>query len=221
MGISSDENSIFSSFGNFASDQGVQMGMSGAFVGIQTGMGIANARYNASVADAAAKSAEQQSQVNAYLIQKQYEADYRSLNSMQEQQAAENQVLAAKRGITGDSANASMQAYAGKDQRNKERLFYNAAMQTGANSIQAAQESARMRATAADYRWKAIEAGITGAVRAGTSFLGIAERNLGSNEDPLGMIQNTITKTQFLDFGTMDMSLPASVEFGGMNAVTG
>lgn len=199
------ENSIFSSFGTFAGDQGVQAGMSGAFTGIRTGMGIGSARYNANAADAAAKNAEQQSRLNAYLIQKKYEADYRALNSMQEQNTAEKQVLAAKRGITGASANNAMQTYAAKDQRNKESLYYNAAMQTGNNSIQASREIMRQQDVMAQYRWQAVETGIGGAMRMGTSLLNIAQSSLKPKETPPGALDGAFKRAWPVEMSPWDV----------------
>jgi hypothetical protein len=95
-------------FGDFVTSSPVQFGVRGLATGWQTGSGIAHAQYNAAAMRMRADSLEQQSDIGAYLIRKQYESEYNALVEQQTQQQSWNRVLAAKRGITGASADATM-----------------------------------------------------------------------------------------------------------------
>lgn len=150
-------------FGNGGSAGGGAAGLSGgdmfslAAIGLNSGMqigsGIATAQYNAAASKAAAKNAEQQSGINADLIRRQYTENYRELVSRNERQAAENQVVALKRGITGASADAAMQSYAARGQRNLERLYSSTAMRTGGLSLQYGQRIQQLSAVSRQYEW--------------------------------------------------------------------
>ena len=169
--------------GDLFSSSGFQFGMRGLMTGIQTGSGIANAQYNAAAMRMQAKSLEQQSDLTAYLIRKQYESEYNALVEQQEQQQSWNRVLAAKRGITGASADAVMQSYAMKAQKNLETLYYNAAMRTGQQSVQHASQIQALNAKAAQYDWQAASTLVGGALSLGGSILdGFSREMKGSTK---------------------------------------
>jgi len=142
----------------------MQYGMTGLTVGVKTGTGIANAMYNAAAMRMQAKAIQDQSNLQAYLIRVQYAAEYDKLKGEQDRQQSYNRVYAAKAGITGASANAAMQSYAGQAQKNLEVLYYNAAMKTGQQSLSAISQRNSLLAKAAQYDWQAVATGITGAV---------------------------------------------------------
>ncbi len=173
------------SFPAFLSDPGTLAGVSGLGIGLQTGSNYAQARYNAKAMEGAADAAEEQGKIQAFLIQKKYEAEYRDLSAGQERQAAENQVIALKRGITGGSADNAMQAYVAKDQRNKERLYYNAAMETGSNSIQTSGVAQAYRAKAAQYKAQGTAALVGGAISAVAQGVRLADRYMTGSESPV------------------------------------
>jgi hypothetical protein len=127
----------------------------GAQQGLAIGSQIAAAEYNANAMKAARKGLEEQTRLQTWLLEKAYESDYRKLLSSQEQQFAWNQVVAQKRGITGESANATMQSYAMKSQRNMETLYYNTAMKVGEASMQNVKQIQALRERERQYRWQA------------------------------------------------------------------
>jgi hypothetical protein len=163
--------------GDFFASSGAQAAGKGAVTGIQTGSGIANAQYNAAAARMQAESLEQQSKVTAWLIQKQYESEYRQLLQNQERQQSWNRVLASKRGITGDSADATMQSYAAKGRKNLETLYYNAAMQTGKTSLEYGGKASALYEKARQYDWQATSTLIGGVINLGTGFFDQAARD--------------------------------------------
>jgi hypothetical protein len=107
--------------------------------------------------------------------------------SGQERQAAMNAVVAAKRGIAGDSANAVMQAYAMKGQRNLERLYYNAAMQTGQETMQVAAQASQLREKARQYKWQAKSILIQGAIGLAAGFKDYQTQTTQPQEAPYSM----------------------------------
>lgn len=149
----------------------LQYGMQGLSTGMQTGAGIASAMYNAASARMQAKAIEQQSNLQAYLIREQYATEYQTLKESQERQQSANRVMQAKYGITGASANAVMQSYAAKAQKNLETLYYNAAMKTGQQSLAASTQRNAMLEKARQYDWQAVQTGIAGVINLGSSFL--------------------------------------------------
>jgi hypothetical protein len=169
--------------GSFASSSAQSAGR-GAVTGFQTGSGIAQAQYNAASARMQAESLEQQSNVTAWLIRKQYENEYRQLLQNQEREQSWNRVLAAKRGITGDSADATMQSYAARGQKNLETLYYNAAMQTGKQSLEYGGKASALYEKARQYDWQATSTLIGGLINLGTGFFDQAVQDAGGKEAP-------------------------------------
>lgn len=164
----------------------MQYGMQGLVTGAQTGAGIANAQYNAAAARMQAKAITEQSNLQAYLIQQQYLTEYKQLKESQDAQQSANRVAQAKYGITGASADAVMQSYAAKSQKNLETLYYNAAMKTGQQSLQASAQRRAMLEKARQYDWQAVQTGIAGVINLGAGALNVTTRlKQGSTEiDP-------------------------------------
>jgi hypothetical protein len=160
--------------------------------GFEWGSAYATAEYNANAMKNAAESLENKANISNWLLQKQYASDYRSLVSQQERQMAMNQVVAAKRGITGDSANAVMQAYAMQGQLNLERLYYNLAMKTASTAGQYGAQINAYKEKERQYRWQ------------GTALIvkGIADFALGSPK--LQTDQQPRQETTMLDFNRND-----------------
>ncbi|MDR2076031.1 MAG: hypothetical protein LBP61_03735 [Desulfovibrio sp.] len=163
-------------------DQAASYAGKGFSSGWSTGSGIANAQYNAKAYEIAAESLENQAGMQSWLVRKQYESEYRQLVSSQERQAAMNQVVAAKRGIAGDSANAAMQSYAMKGQRNLERLYYNAAMKTGQETMQIAGQAAALREKSRQYSWQAKSILIKGVIGLAAGFKDYQTNTTQNNE---------------------------------------
>lgn len=162
-----------------------QGGIMGLTIGSQMGSSFATAQYNKSAMNAAAESTEEQGRLAALLIQKKYETDYRELSSQQERQAAANQAVAAKRGITGGSAEAAMSSYAAKDQRNKARLYHNAAMQTGAQSLQTSSLVNQYKEKARQYAYQGQNAIVSGLISMGAGGVSLAAKYMTGKESPV------------------------------------
>ena len=176
----------------FLSSSGFQFGMRGIATGVQTGSGIAHAQYNAAAMRMQERSLEQQSDITAYLIRKQYESEYTQLMKEQERQQSWNRVMAAKRGITGASADVSMQSYAAKAQKNLETLYYNAAMRTGQQTLQQTSQISALNAKAAQYDWLAASTLVGGALSLGGSVLEGHTRdiNKSTRQDPTAGLES-------------------------------
>ncbi|MDR2056568.1 MAG: hypothetical protein LBQ10_11995 [Desulfovibrio sp.] len=184
--------------GDFFASSGARMGMRGAVTGFQTGSGIANAQYNAAAARMQAESLERQSKVTAWLIRKQYESEYRQLLQNQERQQSWNRVLAAKRGITGDSADATMQSYAAKGQKNLETLYYNAAMRTGKTSLEYGAKSSALYEKARQYDWLATSTLVGGVVSLGAGFFDQAAKDAKGTELPYALNELGVTPDEVI-----------------------
>lgn len=142
----------------------------GLSTGWATGSGVAQAQYNAAAMRQQAKSLDRQTELQAYLIRKQYESDYRQLLERQTQQQSMNRVVAMKRGITGASAVAVLSSYAAKNRQNLQQLYYNAAMQTGVIAMQNSSRASALRERARQYDWQATATLIGGALNLATGF---------------------------------------------------
>lgn len=173
--------------GIFAS-QGAQSAGRGAMTGYQTGSSIASAQYNAASLRQQADSLDQQNMVTSYLIRKQYESDYKMLLERQQAQMSMNRVVAAKKGISGASADTVMQSYAAQGQKNLEQLYYNAAMQTGSLSLKYSSKATALRERASQYDWKATSALIGGLINLGTGYFDQAAKAGGNTESPVNAV---------------------------------
>ena len=158
-------------FGDAVSSPMMQYGMQGLTKGMQTGAGIANAKYNAAAARMQAKAINQQSDIQAWLIREQYATEYKALRDQQNQQQSMNRVLQAKHGMTGASASEVMSSYAAKAQKNLEVLYYNAAMKTGQQSLAASTQREAMLEKARQYDWQAWQVGVAGVMNFGSGML--------------------------------------------------
>lgn len=156
--------------GSMFASSGAQAIGRGAMTGYQTGSSIAHAQYNAAAMRAQADSIQQQSAIQAYMIRKNYETEYRQLLDKQAQEQSMNRVVAMKRGMTGASASAVLGAYAAKNQKNLDQLYYNAAMQTGQNALKTSNQVNALREKARQYDWQATSALIGGVINLGTGF---------------------------------------------------
>ena len=173
------------SFGDIVASQGMQFGMQGLSIGMSTGSGIANAMYNAAAARMRARAINAQSDLQAYLIREQYASEYKQLQESQARQQSMNRVLQAKHGITGASADVTMQSYAAKAQKNLEVLYYNAAMSTGKQSMAASAQRAAMLEKARQYDWQAWQTGVAGVVNLGAGMLSqYGRQKYGTTETP-------------------------------------
>lgn len=171
--------------GGMFAQQSAQAAGKGAATGYKTGSSIASAQYNASSLRQQADSIDQQNMVASYLIRKQYESDYKALVQKQTAQMSMNRVVAAKKGITGASADNVMQSYAAQGQKNLEQLYYNAAMQTGSMSLQYSSKATGLRERAAQYDWQATSALIGGLINlAAGSFDQPIGDSGGNTENP-------------------------------------
>jgi transcriptional regulator of aromatic amino acid metabolism len=168
----------------------------GLSTGIKTGTGIANAQYNAASYRQAAQSQMEEGRIQGWLIEKQYAAEFKDMVSKQERIASMNRVMASKGGITGNSADAVLQSYAAKDQRNLERLYYNAAMQTANVSIQTGNKVNALYEKARQWDWNATNQLIGGIVGTGKMLLGIGRNSLRPDEN-----KNTESVIQVWDDG--------------------
>ena len=175
--------------GIFAS-QGAQSAGRGAMTGYQTGSSIASAQYNAASLRQQADSLDQQNMVTSYLIRKQYESDYKMLLERQQAQMSMNRVVAAKKGITGASADTVMQSYAAQGQKNLEQLYYNAAMQTGSMSLQYSSKATALRERASQYDWKATSALIGGVLNFATGYFDQAITSDDNTQSPTSAVNS-------------------------------
>ena len=162
--------------GMFAS-QGAQAAGQGAMVGFQTGSGIAHAQYNAAAMRMQAKELQARSDLQAYMIRMQYKSEYQQLLDQQTADQSYNRVVAMKNGMTGASAAAVLGSYAAKNKKNLQQLYYNAAMQTGAQALQTGAQVAALKEKARQYDWQATSIAIGGAINLATGFFNQAIAN--------------------------------------------
>lgn len=178
--------------GMFAS-QGAQAAGRGAMTGFQTGSGIAHAQYNAAAMRMQAKELLARSDLQAYMIRKQYQSEYQQLLDQQTADQSYNRVVAMKNGITGASAAAVLGSYAAKNRKNLQQLYYNAAMQTGAMSLQTGAQVAALQEKARQYDWQATSIAIGGAINLATGFFdqAIADSQNTTEANPMAGLNNT------------------------------
>lgn len=173
-------------------------GVNALAIGMQTGAGIANAQYNANAMRENARAVEDQSNLQAYLIREQYLAEYKALQQQQEMQQSQNRVDQAKYGIRGASADAVMQSYAAKAQKNLEQLYHNAAMDTGKNSLAAMAQKAALLEKARQYDWEATQTAVAGAVKFGSMALNTWSDNNRNERDinPVAALESGTPNTE-------------------------
>ena len=178
--------------GMFAS-QGAQAAGHGAMVGFQTGSGIAHAQYNAAAMRMQAEELRARSDLQAYMIRKQYQSEYQQLLDQQTADQSYNRVVAMKNGMTGASAAAVLGSYAAKNKKNLQQLYYNAAMQTGAQALQTGAQVAALEEKARQYDWQATSIAIGGAINLATGFFDQAINNAQNttNENPIAGLNTT------------------------------
>jgi len=190
--------------GMFAS-QGAQAAGQGAMVGFQTGSGIAHAQYNAAAMRMQAKELRARSDLQAYMIRMQYKSEYQQLLDQQTADQSYNRVVAMKNGMTGASAAAVLGSYAAKNKKNLQQLYYNAAMQTGAQALQTGAQVAALEEKARQYDWQATSIAIGGAINLATGFFDQAINNA----------QNTTTENPIAGLNTAeDNALSMSQKVG-------
>ena len=178
--------------GIFAS-QGAQAAGRGAMVGFQTGSGIAHAQYNAAAMRMQAKELLARSDLQAYMIRKQYQSEYQQLLDQQTADQSYNRVVAMKNGMTGASAAAVLGSYAAKNKKNLQQLYYNAAMQTGAQALQAGAQVAALEEKARQYDWQATSIAIGGAINLAAGFFdqAVAGEQGTTTENPIAGLNST------------------------------
>ena len=179
-------------FGDAVSSPMAQYGMQGLAIGMQTGSGIANAMYNAEAMRMSARAVEEQSNLQSYLIREQYLSEYKALQKEQEYQQSANRVNQMKYGIRGASANAVMQSYAAKAQKNLEELYHNAAMSTGSQALSASAQRAALLEKARQYDWQAVQVGVAGVLNFGSGMLNTYTKQLHNTTDvdPLAALES-------------------------------
>jgi len=177
-------------FGGMLASKGFTYGLTGLASGYSTGSKIAEARYNAAAARQQADAIVSQSNLSAYLFRQQFAYEYRKMQNDQSQQMSMNRVLQMKHGITGRSADVTMMSYAAKGQENLNMLYYNAAMETGKNSIAASVARNQMLAKAQQYEIQATREGIAGVLGFGSSLLGEERRLNKPTTDITGGLTN-------------------------------
>lgn len=174
------------------SSSGVQGGLMGLSTGLQTGAAINNARYNAASLRQQADSLVGVSNLQAYMTRQKYADDYRMLQLAQERQLSANRVDQVKHGISGGSANVVMQSYAAKGQKNLEALYYNAAMETGQQSIALSNQREALLERARQYDWKATQSAVAGALNfAGGALSLSAAQSKGEGIKPYAGLEGT------------------------------
>ena len=179
-------------FGSVASSPAALYGMQGLASGFQTGSSIANAMYNAEAMRQSARAVQEQSDLQAYLIREQYLSEYKELQREQDRQQSQNRVDQAKYGLRGASANAVMQSYAAKAQKNLEQLYHNAAMSTGKQSIAANAQKAALLEKARQYDWQVTQNAIAGVMSFGAGMLNTYARQQHgtTNVDPTAPLES-------------------------------
>jgi len=200
-------------FGSIISSGDFQAGIRGLSTGIQTGTGIAHAEYNAAAMRMQAQSIEQQSDLTAFLLRKQYQSEYEVMKDNQDRQMSYNRVLAVTKGITGGSAVETMGSYAAKAQRNLDLLYYNFAMKTGQMSLQASAQASALNEKARQYDFQATTTLIGGITSLGGTLLGEYGRQLqGSEQKPYASLEpsTTYTPPELPDLDKpLDLSMPS------------
>lgn len=159
---------------------GMQYGMMGLTTLSQTAGNVQSSVYNAASLRMQAKAIKDQSNLQAYLIRQQYANEYEELKAQQEYQQSANRVAQMKHGITGASANTVMQAYAAKGQANLNRLYYNAAMATGQQSLQASSQRQALLEKARQYDWKATQSAVAGVIQLGSGAITQYTKDMGN-----------------------------------------
>ena len=210
---------MFAGGGNFGGAmQHAQAAGQGASLGFATGGGIAQAEYNASAMRMQAKSLEAQSDITAHLLRKEYQSRYQAMLDEQTRQQSWNRVMAAKRGITGASADETMRTYAAKGQKNLETLYYNAAMNTGQQSLQYTSQAAALYEKARQYDWQGKSILLGGLVNLGLGAFDQAMRSAGPQTPPYaglagqgdnsgsGQNQAFLARYSDFDFGNLSFS---------------
>lgn len=144
---------------------GMQYGMMGLTTASQTAGAVQSSMYNAASLRMQAKALTDQSNLQAYLIRQQYSNEYEGLKAQQTAQQSMNRVAQMKHGITGASANVVMQSYAAQGQKNLNKLYYNAAMATGQQSLQASSQRQALLEKARQYDWKATQSAVAGVIQ--------------------------------------------------------
>jgi hypothetical protein len=169
-----------------------QYGLTGLAIGMQTGSAISNAMYNANAMRLDAMEVEQRSQLQAYLIREQYLAEYKELQAVQEVQQSQNRVDMAKYNMRGASADIAMQSYAARAQKNLDQLYYNAAMETGKQSLSAIAQKSALLEKARQYDWQAGQAAVSGVINLAGGMMGTWSNlnKKGTDTDPLGHLKN-------------------------------
>ena len=177
--------------GMFASS-GAQMAGRGALVGFQTGSGIAHAQYNAASMRMQAKELQARSDLQAYMIRKQYQSEYQQLLDQQTAEQSYNRVVAMKNGMTGASAAAVLGSYAAKHRKNLQQLYYNAAMRTGAQALETGAQVSALKEKARQYDWQATSIAIGGAINLATGFFdqAVADSQGTTKADPMAGLNN-------------------------------
>lgn len=166
--------------GGMMASSGMQYGMMGLTTAAQTAGAVQSSMYNAASLRMQAKAISSQSDLQAYLIRQQYKQEYEDLKNAQTQQQSINRVAQMKHGITGASANEVMQSYAAQGQKNLNRLYYNAAMQTGQQSLQAASQRQALLEKARQYDWKATQSAIAGVIQLSSGAITQYTKDMGN-----------------------------------------
>lgn len=187
----------------------MQYGISATGTVLSTASNISTSLYNAASARAQAKAIESQSNLQAYLIRKQYTQEYEELQAQQNAQQSANRVAQMKHGITGASANEVMQSYAAKNQKNLNILYYNAAMKTGQQSLQAMSQMSAMKEKARQYTTQAVQHGVAGAISLSSGAIRNQARQLGSTVNPVDNLES----------GTKDPITVAIADLSALNAM--